>query len=126
MTGSREQAEDVSQVVFLSVWNARSTFNPDKGKLSTWLHQITVNKCTKNRLPRMPYLSLDECDLSLPQCRQPEEILIASDEYRNLLQYLADMDEKHRLVIVLRYFNDLSYNEIALPPGFLKLYPGPG
>ncbi len=57
MTGSREQAEDVSQAVFLSMWNARSTFNPDKGKLSTWLHQITVNKCTKNRLPKMPYLS---------------------------------------------------------------------
>ncbi len=49
---------------------------------------------------------------------------MASDEYRNLLQYLSDMDEKHRSVIVLRYFNDLSYNEIAdtlnLPLGTVK------
>jgi len=42
-----------------------------------------------------------------------EEELIIKDEYAKMLEAIRDMDDKHRTIIILRYFNDLSYKEIA-------------
>jgi RNA polymerase sigma-70 factor (ECF subfamily) len=47
ITGDREEARDIQQEVFIAVWQCRSTFDPRKGKLSTWLHRITVISALK-------------------------------------------------------------------------------
>ena len=49
ITGSKEAAEDALQEVFASVWKSRHTYDPNKGKLTTWLHRITVNQCSKKK-----------------------------------------------------------------------------
>ena len=55
---------------------------------------------------------------------QPEEITITKMEYASLLRAMDKLDYKHRSVVVLRYFNDLSYQEIAevlkIPLGTVK------
>jgi len=43
ITGSKEAAEDALQEVFVLVWRSRHTYDPNKGKLTTWLHRITGN-----------------------------------------------------------------------------------
>jgi RNA polymerase sigma-70 factor (ECF subfamily) len=54
----------------------------------------------------------------------PEEINITREEYERLLSALNELDIPHRTVIVLRFFNDLSYKEIAaaadIPVGTVK------
>ena len=45
ITGSKEEADDTLQEVFLSVWKSRHTFNSTRAKFSTWLRRITVNQC---------------------------------------------------------------------------------
>lgn len=127
ITGNKQAAEDILQDVFISVWKSRHTFDPQKGKLSTWLHRITVNRCSRisGRLPAA--YSIEEKEVDLPtmnQQSQPEEIMLTKMEYDRLLKAMATLGTKHRSVLVLRYFNDLSYSEIAdilqIPLGTVK------
>ncbi len=128
ITGSKEAAEDVLQEVFISVWKSRHTYNPNKGKLSTWLHRITVNQCSREKARKAPTtVLLGEKVVDLPETMhgyQPEQILISKMEYERLLKAMDSLDPKHRSVLVLRYFNDLSYLEIAealqVPLGTVK------
>ena len=128
ITGSKEAAEDALQEVFVSVWKSRHTYDPNKGKLTTWLHRITVNQCSKRKPGKMPVtVSLEERGIDLPEMKhqsQPEDILVSKMEYERLLKAMDALDTKHRSVLVLRYFNDLSYQEIAealeIPLGTVK------
>ncbi len=128
ITGSKEAAEDALQEVFVSVWKSRHTYDPSKGKLTTWLHRITVNQCSRVKARKAPAaVSLEEKGVDLPDMKhpsQPEEISITRMEYDRLLRAMGALDTKHRSVLVLRYFNDLSYQEIAealeIPLGTVK------
>ena len=127
ITGSKEAAEDALQEVFVSVWKSRHTYDPDKGKLTTWLHRITVNQCSKKKPGKTPAtVSLEEKGVDLPEMKhsQPEDILVNKLAYDRLLRAMDALDTKHRSVLVLRYFNDLSYQEIAealeIPLGTVK------
>ncbi len=116
ITGSREDAEDILQEVFISIWRSRHTFNPNKGKFSTWLHRITINECLKKRRKekRQP-LILDGIDLYADrnsQVKPPEQM-----DNEHLTEVLNSLDTRHRAVLVLRYFDDLTYQEIALTLG---------
>jgi RNA polymerase sigma-70 factor (ECF subfamily) len=121
MTSSKEEAEDIMQEVFVSVWRSRKTFNPEKGKLTTWIYRITVNRCLSRRRKRKPaLLSLEEKTIDLPDTKpeeQPEEVLVTRLEYEKLIKAMDALDSRHRSVLVLRYFNDLSYDEIARVTG---------
>jgi RNA polymerase sigma-70 factor (ECF subfamily) len=128
ITGNKAEAEDALQEVFTSVWKSRHTYDPKKGKLTTWLHRITVNQCSRAKTKKTPaVVSIEEKEIDLPETgsqSQPEEISITKAEYDRLLKAMNALDTKHRSVLVLRYFNDLSYQEIAealeLPLGTVK------
>ncbi len=116
ITGAKEDAEDVLQEVFVSVWRSRRTFDPDKGKLTTWLYRITVNKCVERRRKKnLPTVSLEGVDLS--DTKSTDDVLISRQEYERLIEAMNSLDTKHRAVLVLRYFNDLSYEEISRAAG---------
>jgi RNA polymerase sigma factor (sigma-70 family) len=123
ITGSREDAEDVLQEVFTSVWKSRHTFDPNKGKLSTWLHRITVNESLRRRRKGPPTVTVDEIQLPETADRR-DETLIEHIEHERMIKVLNTLDGRLRAVLVLRYFNDLSYEEIAkvvgVPLGTVK------
>jgi len=62
ITGSKDDAEDVLQEVFLAVWRFRQTFDPAKAKFTTWLKRITVNKCSRKRRQAVDLTSIDKLD----------------------------------------------------------------
>ncbi|MBN1944091.1 MAG: sigma-70 family RNA polymerase sigma factor [Bradymonadales bacterium] len=134
MLGSREEAEDLSQEVFVTVFKTIHTFR-EESALSTWLYRIAVNH-SKNRLK---YLSRrqagrqqsleDTGDLDLIAAGQRSmaqpELLAAGREMEQLVQEaLVALDEDHRLVILLRDVENLSYEEIGevtgVAPGTVK------
>ncbi|MDD4985713.1 MAG: RNA polymerase sigma factor [Dehalococcoidales bacterium] len=127
ITGSKEAADDTLQEVFISVWRFRHTYDSNKGKLTTWLHRITVNECSRKKKRKPSTISLEEKMIDLPDMKhqsQPEDVLINKMEYERLLRAMDALDTKHRSILVLRYFNDLSYQEIAealeIPLGTVK------
>lgn len=137
MLGSREEAEDVSQEVFITVFKSIDSFRGDS-KFSTWLYRIAVNHC-KNRIK---YLARrhdrDQSEYEEEMLREqaagaatapnpaprPDTQLEGVELEQIMQRCIALLDEEHRAVIVLRDVEDLSYEEICaitnLPIGTVK------
>mgnify|MGYP001765439289 CR=1 FL=1 len=130
MVGSKEEAEDVLQEAFVAMWRSRKTFDPDKGKLATWLCRITVNQCnSRRRVKSVASSSLEEAssdgfDLPDTEAQEPDEIYMQRWECEQMVKAISTLDSKHRATVVLRYFGELSYEEIAqvlgIPLGTVK------
>ncbi|MCX7019534.1 MAG: sigma-70 family RNA polymerase sigma factor [bacterium] len=126
LMGNYDDALDLTQEVFLNCFRKIGTFKGDSA-LSTWLYRITVN-VAKNRwkyqqsrgLNRTvsidaPLTTEDENRINQVADAQPTARKVASDHeaMTNLDKYLHRMTDEHRIVLVLRYIEVLSYEEIA-------------
>ena len=130
IVGNVQEAEDILQEVFVKVYEAVGTFDPQKGSMSTWMHRITVNQCiSQKRKKRAVSYSSEEMEergfeLTDPSDELPEEMVIQREEVANMWQAVKSIDAKHRAVLALRYFDGLSYDEIAqtlnIPLGTVK------
>ncbi len=119
MLDDAHDAEDALQEVFVQVHRSLVGFDPQKGAFTTWLHRITINHCLNHRRRRgFVAASLDE---SLSSGEFPGA---QSAEQQSVWQAVCGLGEKLQVVIVLRYFWDLSYAEIAqileIPLGTVK------
>jgi RNA polymerase sigma-70 factor, ECF subfamily len=119
--GSRDDVDDIAQEIFIRVYRSLSKFKFDASFFS-WLYRITMNLCIdeirKRKIRRM--LSLDYLtEDALEKSRKSKDYTIASDsvlteEKRQVIQSaLQQLTSEHREVLVLREYQDLSYNEIA-------------
>jgi RNA polymerase sigma-70 factor (ECF subfamily) len=131
MVGSREEAEDIAQEVFVTVFKAIDTFRGD-AKFSTWLYRIATNHA-RNRikyLGRRSHHATGELDEAAerelqgaqpsamrPHIAGPEAMLEGLQLERVVQEGIAALDEEHRVLIVLRDVEDLSYEEIAAITG---------
>ena len=114
-TGSPQDAEEVTQTAFLKAWQGLRTFQ-GKAAFSTWLYRLTANAAVDLlRRRREPALSLDDPDLPpIPdQAPSPEELSMAAERRRLLWQAIDQLPASHRLPLVLRELEGLSYREIA-------------
>ncbi len=116
MLGNAEDAEDAAQETFLRAYAQLRSYDPAR-KFSSWLLSITAHHCIdqlrRRRFAWLPIEVVDSLDWLWPDTGQPEQSAIDGedrDEVRRLLHLLPD---KYRLVLVLRYWHDLSYQEIA-------------
>jgi RNA polymerase sigma-70 factor (ECF subfamily) len=111
------EAEDVTQEALLAALRALSSFHGDSS-LRTWLYSITVNICRtrlQHRKRRQRLVTILGGILRVQTTRVPsvEEDAIQSESRASLWRAIHNMDEKHRIPIVLRYYHDLSVAEIA-------------
>jgi RNA polymerase sigma-70 factor (ECF subfamily) len=117
MLGDGPEAEDAAQESFIRACTRLDTFQPDKS-FKTWLLSITAHYCIDRlRQRRLTWLSIDrdeapEGDLVAGQ-PGPEESMIQSEQEQMVQQMLAGLPPDYRLPIVLRYWYDMSYEEIA-------------
>jgi RNA polymerase sigma-70 factor (ECF subfamily) len=138
MLGSRPEAEDVAQEVFITVFKNIESFRGE-AKFSTWLLRIAANH-SKNRikhLARRPTEGADPDDVSqlraLPDRPQPpvqarietpDAMLEAAQTERLMQEAIANLPEDQRLLVVLRDVEEMSYQEIeeitGLPEGTIK------
>lgn len=127
--GNAEDAADLAQDAFVRAWQALPAFRQD-AQLRIWLYRIVLNLCL-NRLPRLRRglydLTHDELDdISEPVSTGPDPLGdVELREQRAFLHHQIDeLPDQYRLLVSLRYQNDLSYDEIAallsLPVGTVK------
>jgi RNA polymerase sigma-70 factor (ECF subfamily) len=116
MLGNMSDAEDAAQETFLKAYRALARYDPERS-FSTWLLSIAAHYCI-DRIRRRPgrELSLD----ALPPWRSrpadvedPERSAIAADEAGRIAGLLQLLPPDYRAVLVLRYWHDLGYEEIA-------------
>lgn len=106
--GSSNDAEDLTQEVFLRVYRAKDTWQP-KAKFSTWLYRITANLCFNWRRRKTP-LSLE--DISPPPA-STEENVDNPEIKREVQKALLELPKNQRLALILCHYEDKSYQEIS-------------
>lgn len=105
------EAEDALQEIFVKVYGSLDRYDPARGAFSTWLYRMTVNHCLNQRRKARPRAELVEAyGAGEAPARSVEERLADEEAVRKALQSLSG---KLRVVIVLRYYHELSYAEIA-------------
>jgi RNA polymerase sigma-70 factor (ECF subfamily) len=121
MMGNREAAEDVTQEVFIKVYNKLSLYSPDTSFFS-WLYRMTINTCIdeirKRKMQKL--ISLDFLtdegveSLEYPRERELPSTELHNDEKKEMVNKAMQMlSKEHREVLVLREYVNYGYNEIA-------------
>jgi RNA polymerase sigma-70 factor (ECF subfamily) len=116
MLGNAAEAEDAAQETFVRVYKHLGAYDPQQ-RLSSWILAVASHYCIDRlRRRRIKWLSLDNI-LSLrpiaADAVQPEDTIIEHESCTELRGLLQSLPVEYRLVIVLRYWQDLSYAEIA-------------
>lgn len=122
MTYDFDQAEDVTQDVFVSAWQSLKTFRGGSA-FSTWIYKITVNKAL-NRLRSISNRTYDSSDPMMDRVdkevferQNPESGADALETEQMLSKLLSKLDPDRRVVIILKEIEGLSYEEIATVTG---------
>jgi RNA polymerase sigma-70 factor (ECF subfamily) len=112
---SHDNADDVVQEVFTKAYSALKKFRGDSS-VYTWLYRITVNR-SLNALRRQrlrDFLRIDELfSAEDTESEQPDEILERKEQHRLIEEAIATLPEKQKAVFLLRYYDELPYEEIA-------------
>lgn len=122
MLEDRYGAEDVLQEVFIALWRGASGFR-GRSKVKTWIFRIAYNQAISWQRRSSNYISYDDMVVYASETGLEEEVTssLESEKIRNALGKLPD---KHRVVVILAYLNDMSYSEIAevlrIPLGTVK------
>ncbi|MEM7603938.1 MAG: sigma-70 family RNA polymerase sigma factor [Myxococcota bacterium] len=131
MLGNREEAEDLAQEVFVTVFTRIESFRGDS-KLSTWLYRVATNHC-KNRIKylgrraRGKKKELDEiADASAiesatmstsAQLPRPDEALAGRQIESFVQQALVALSDEQRELVVLRDIENMTYEELQTVTG---------
>jgi RNA polymerase sigma-70 factor (ECF subfamily) len=120
MLGDATEAEDAAQEVFVRAWNQLHTFQLDR-RFSTWLLSIASHYAIDLLRRRRPQAPLDDVALYVESNEpQPDEVALQGEQTEIVKRMLDKLPEKYRSVTVLRYYNDLSYDEIARITGLTE------
>jgi len=133
MLGNRHDAEEIAQEAFIRAYLNIQSFKQER-KFSTWLYRIATNLCIDRLRKKKPDYYLDAevsgTDGLTLYSQIPSDDLLPEIEVENMevqesiQQAIYRLPEKYRSVIVLKYLDDLSLNEISemmkLPLGTVK------
>lgn len=117
LLGNSVEAEDAAQETFIRAYLHLESYDPGR-KFSSWLLSIASHYCIDLlRRRRMNLISVDDLppmvELSMPRATQPEQIVIQGQAASDVQRMLESLDPAYRTPVVLRYWYDMSYREIA-------------
>jgi RNA polymerase sigma-70 factor (ECF subfamily) len=121
--GDRTQAKDLSQEVFIRVWQAAKTYRPE-AKFTTWIYRIATNVCfnelkSARRKKWFQFLRFGDQheetieDTYIDGSPSPEDLLLVKERNRQISDTLQSLPDNQRMALILRRYDDLSYEEIA-------------
>jgi len=127
MTGQYQEAEDISQEVFITVYQKLYQFDNTK-KFAPWIHRIAINTCISalRKKNKVALLTFDESFLNQHQGEEsfnygnPDIVLERSELRSEIRAALNELPSSYRSVLVLRYQLDLNNQEIADTLGLNK------
>jgi len=121
MLGDDTDAEDIAQQVFIRVWNSAGRYTPT-AKFTTWLFKIARNLVFNElrRRKRHPSTPLDaggdnEFELQVPDpaATSPAASMLDGELQEAIQLAIDSLPEAQRMAIILRRYEEMSYEEIA-------------
>lgn len=112
-----EDAEDITQEVFIRVWRNLHSYRPEQGQLSTWLYRITTNCCLdfERSLPRNAGKGFRDLN-TIQQWRTQDDAdrHVDSEEFNSWVIMAAQtLPPKQRMVFILRDMEGLTPEEVG-------------
>jgi RNA polymerase sigma-70 factor (ECF subfamily) len=116
--GDEATAKDITQQVFLKLMTHISKFE-SRSEFSTWLYRVVANTCLdkKRALRRLLFFGAGEEVQVRDRRRSIEETYIHREIEASVRSAIASLKPKLRIAILLKYFEDLSYEEMAAVMG---------
>ena len=118
MVGSHEDADDLLQEIFLKIWTALPSFRGE-AQLYTWVWRIATNE-TLNFLRKekvRALLRFSSADEMAAQRVAADPYFNGTDAEREMAKAVARLPEKQRQVFIMRWWDELSYEEISAITG---------
>ncbi|BCL81538.1 hypothetical protein ccbrp13_40030 [Ktedonobacteria bacterium brp13] len=127
MLGNTTEAEDITQETFVRAYTQLATYKPVH-KFSTWLLSIAshlaIDQLRRRRFLALPLEDVPFLEWIVDVGVSPEQSALQGEQQDEIQTYLQRLPAKYRAVIVLRYWHDFSYEEIAnaltLTPALVK------
>lgn len=110
MVHNRDDAEDISQSVFVKAFENLASFNP-RYKFFSWIYRMVINESINFLKQRRPGADLPPVAVS--QEKTPEENFNELWLQENLLNAMLKLEVHYRAIIVLKHFEGFSYEEIS-------------
>jgi RNA polymerase sigma-70 factor (ECF subfamily) len=110
-------ANEATQDAFIAALGALESYRDDSS-FKAWLYTITLNLCRSRLRKRKALIALGKTLQSIFKIQtqkipSPEEIIIRGEQDAKIWQALEKLGERHRLPVILRYYNNLATAEIA-------------
>lgn len=120
MLGNNSDAEDIAQQVFVRVWKSAKRYVP-RAKFTTWLLKITRNlvfnelrrQSRHPQVPLHPESAEEERPIRDEDTIAPDASLLEQELQKAIDAAIAALPEAQRLAVILRRYEELSYEEIA-------------
>ena len=100
--GCQEDADDLIQEIFVKVWAALPSFRGE-ARLFTWIYRIATNEA----------LNFKSLDAEVERRIDEDPYFNGGEAERRLMKALQKLPQKQRIVFSMRYFEDMSYEEIS-------------
>ncbi|GAB6929531.1 sigma-70 family RNA polymerase sigma factor [Paenibacillus sp. JCM 10914] len=122
---NEQDAMDAAQEALIRIYTKINSYE-EKAQFKTWVQRIVTNICIDKFRRTKPTVSIDEHELDFRDKLDVEREVMSGYIAQDIQEAINQLPDHHRTVIVLRYLQDLSYNEIAdclnLPLNTVKSY----
>ena len=112
LMGNEEDASDAAQEVFVGLFQGRGTY-AGRAKFTTWLHAIAVRTCLKLRRARGRRRKYEAAMAGRIESHSQHSASASAGHAIDLTQMLDTLDEEDRAMLVLKYSQEYSYEELA-------------
>ncbi len=114
MVMNHEDADDITQNVFIKVWRNLNNFR-EASQLSTWIYRISVNETITfiNKQKIKSFLSFSNYETHLSNALKDDAGFNGNHIERTLQQALLTLPPKQRLTFNMRYYDELPYEKIS-------------
>lgn len=122
---NEQDALDASQEALIRIYTKIETYE-EKAQFKTWVQRIVTNICIDKFRRTKPTVSIEEHDFIFKDKSDVEADVLANFAMDEIRMAIEQLPEHHKTVVILRYLQDFSYNEIAasldLPLNTVKSY----
>jgi RNA polymerase sigma-70 factor (ECF subfamily) len=111
---TREEAEDLTELIFERVIAKYHTFDPKRGAFESWIFTIARNALANHKRQRFRHPESDLTDWLEGETElSPDQLLLKQEELHRLRHYLTSLNDRDRELIALRYGAELSQRRVG-------------
>ena len=107
----RGEAEDLAQETFMRAYNRLNTFDIER-EFGPWIRRVAANLCLNHLESQRNSAELDE-ERDTGESQGPEAVVEVHERSEQIRRALASLPAHYRIVIELRHYQEMSYDEIA-------------